>query len=57
MRNILAVAALLVFVVSSGALEAVRKDDRPIAAVLPALAIDAPVVAVDGTAVTSAVVR
>jgi hypothetical protein len=54
MRNILAVAALLVFVVSSGALEAVRKDERPIASVLPALAIDAPVVAVDGAAVTSA---
>jgi hypothetical protein len=55
MRNILTVAALVVFAVSSGLLETVRKDDRPIGAVLPALAIDAP--AVDRTAVTSAVVR
>lgn len=57
MRNILTAAALLVFVVSSGLLETVRKDDRPIADVLPALAIDAPPVAVDASAVTSSTVR
>jgi hypothetical protein len=53
MRNLATVAALLVFVVSSGLLEMVRKDDRRIAAVLPALAMPA----VDDTAVTSATVR
>ena len=37
MRNMLTVAALLVFVVSSGLLEMVRDHDRPITALPPAM--------------------
>ena len=56
MRNVLTVAALVVFVVSTGLLETLRKDDRPIASLPPALGtFDAPAVAVDKTAMTSAV--
>ena len=56
MRNTLTVAALLVFIVSSGLLETMRKDDRPIASLPPALGLsDAPPVGVDVTAVTGAV--
>jgi len=52
MRNTLSVAALLVFVVSSGLLEIVRHDDRPITALPPAMGEFAPA-NVDTTAVTS----
>jgi len=55
MRNTLTVAALLVFVVSSGLLEIVRHDDRPITDLPPAMSQFAP--ANVDTTVTSSVIR
>lgn len=55
MRNMLTVAALLVFVVSSGLLEMVRDHDRPITALPAAMGEFAPAT-LDST-VTSGVVR
>jgi len=56
MRNMLTVAALLVFVVSSGLLEMVRRHDRPITALPPAMGEFVPV-NVDTTTVTSGTVQ
>jgi len=56
MRNMLTVTALLVFVVSSGLLEMVRHNDRPITALPPAMGEFVPA-NVDTTAVTSGTVR
>ena len=55
MRNILTIAALLVFVISTGLLETLRKDERPVASLPPVMGMfDASGVEVDKTAVTSA---
>ncbi|MCX7305519.1 MAG: hypothetical protein NTV73_14500 [Hyphomicrobiales bacterium] len=56
MRNTLTVTALLVFVVSTGLLEIVKHDDRPITALPPAMSEFAPA-NVDTDLVTSATVR
>lgn len=55
MRNTLTVAALVVFVVSSGLLEMVKAHDRPITDLPTAMGtFDAPAMQVDANAVTSA---
>jgi hypothetical protein len=58
MRNVLTVAALVVFVVSAGLLEMLRRDHRAIADLPPAMGtFDAPEAGVDRTAVTSSTQR